>query len=93
MSTKKRTKSKREDENYIKVYGDDFDGQRNISDEEKQSLIDHTLLNRTGTIDDVVKACLFIIKDAPYMTGSVIRLDGGYLLGGEAIPPMPKGIV
>ncbi len=64
-----------------------------LSDEEKQSLIDHTLLNRTGTIDDVVKACLFIIKDAPYMTGSVIKLDGGYTLGPEGIPPIPKGIL
>jgi len=36
---------------------------------------------------------LFIIKDAPYMTGSILRLDGGYVLAGEKIPPMPKGIV
>ena len=64
-----------------------------LTDKEKQSLIDHTLLKRTGTLDDVVKACLFIIKDAPYMTGSVLRLDGGYLLAGEKVPPMPKGIV
>lgn len=64
-----------------------------LTKEEKQSLIDHTLLHRTGTIEDVVKACMFIIKDAPYMTGSVLRLDGGYVLAGEKIPPMPKGIV
>jgi 3-oxoacyl-[acyl-carrier protein] reductase len=64
-----------------------------LTKDEKQSLIDHTLLNRTGTIEDVVKACRFIIKDAPYMTGSVLKLDGGYMLAGEKIPPMPKGIV
>ncbi|RLC05870.1 MAG: 3-oxoacyl-ACP reductase [Deltaproteobacteria bacterium] len=64
-----------------------------LTKEEKQSLINHTLLNRTGTIEDVAKACLFIIKDAPYMTGSVLRLDGGYVLAGENIPLMPKGIV
>jgi 3-oxoacyl-[acyl-carrier protein] reductase len=64
-----------------------------LTDGEKQSLIDHTLVKRTGTIEDVVKACLFIIKDAPYMTGSVIRLDGGFVLAGEAVPPMPRGIV
>ncbi|MBU8910950.1 MAG: SDR family oxidoreductase [Desulfobacterales bacterium] len=64
-----------------------------LTEDEKQSLIDHTLLNRTGTIEDVVKACLYIIKDAPYMTGSVLRLDGGYMLAGEKIPPMPEGIV
>jgi 3-oxoacyl-[acyl-carrier protein] reductase len=60
---------------------------------EKQSLIDHTLMKRTGSIDDVIKACLFMIQDAPYMTGSVLRLDGGFVLGGEAVPSMPKGIV
>ncbi|MBU1343999.1 MAG: SDR family oxidoreductase [Proteobacteria bacterium] len=64
-----------------------------LTQEEKQSLIDHTLLNRTGRIEDVVKTCLFLIKDAPYMTGSVLRLDGGYVLAGEKVPPMPKGIV
>ncbi len=60
---------------------------------EKKVIMDHTLLGRTGTIEDVVKTVLFIIKDAPYMTGSVIRLDGGYILGGEAIAPMPPGVV
>nr|MBC8440689.1 SDR family oxidoreductase [Candidatus Desulfobacula maris] len=64
-----------------------------LTEKEKKSLIDHTLLKRTGTIEDAVKACLFLIKDAPYMTGSVLRLDGGYVLAGETIPPMPKGIV
>ncbi|MCP3874923.1 MAG: SDR family oxidoreductase [Desulfobacteraceae bacterium] len=64
-----------------------------LSKKEKKSLIDHTLLNRTGTIEDIAKACLFIIKDAPYMTGSVLRLDGGYVIAGEKVPPMPKGIV
>jgi 3-oxoacyl-[acyl-carrier protein] reductase len=64
-----------------------------LSKDQKQSLIDHTLLGRTGRIDDVVKAVLFIIKDAPFMTGSVIRLDGGYTLGGEKIAPMPKGVL
>jgi 3-oxoacyl-[acyl-carrier protein] reductase len=51
------------------------------------------LLGRTGRIDDVVNAVLYIIKDAPFMTGSVIRLDGGYTLGGEKIAPMPKGVL
>jgi 3-oxoacyl-[acyl-carrier protein] reductase len=64
-----------------------------LTKEEKQSLIDHILLKRTGNMDDVTKACMFIIKDAPYMTGSVLRLDGGYVLGGEKVPPMPEGVV
>lgn len=64
-----------------------------LSDAQKQALIDHTLLGRTGKSDDVVKAALFILKDAPFMTGSVLRLDGGYVLGGEAMAPMPEGVV
>jgi len=35
----------------------------------------------------------FLIVDAPYMTGSVLRLDGGYILGGEPVGPMPQGIL
>jgi len=64
-----------------------------LTEGEKQALIDHTLVKRTGTIEDVVKACLFMIKDAPYMTGSVVRLDGGFVLAGEPVPPLPGGIV
>jgi 3-oxoacyl-[acyl-carrier protein] reductase len=53
-----------------------------LTPDQKKVLLEHTLLNRTGTIDDVVKTVLFIIKDAPFMTGAVLRLDGGYVLGG-----------
>ena len=64
-----------------------------LSDTQKQSIIDHTLLGRTGKIDDVVKMMLFMVKDAPFMTGCVIRLDGGYVLGGDMVGPMPKGVL
>jgi 3-oxoacyl-[acyl-carrier protein] reductase len=64
-----------------------------LTKEQKQALLDHTLLNRTGEISDVVQAVLFILKQAPFMTGSVIRLDGGYVLGGEKTGPMPKGVL
>ena len=64
-----------------------------LSQEEKAALLDHTLLGRTGRIDDVVKAVNFLIHDAPFMTGSVLRLDGGYVLGGEKVAPMPAGIL
>ena len=60
---------------------------------DKKALIDHTLLQRTGTVDDVVKAVLFILKDAPFMTGTVLRLDGGYVLGGEKVGAMPEGVL
>lgn len=64
-----------------------------LTEDEKRSLVDHILLGRTGRVEDVIKAILFLIKDASYMTGSTIRLDGGYVLGGERVPPMPKGVL
>jgi 3-oxoacyl-[acyl-carrier protein] reductase len=64
-----------------------------LNQRQKKAILDHTLLNRTGSIEDVVKAVLYLVKDAPFMTGSVIRLDGGYVLGGEAAGKIPKGIV
>ena len=64
-----------------------------LDDKSKKALRDHTLLGRTGRIDDIVKAVRFLINDAGFMTGSVIRLDGGYVLGGEKIAPMPPGVV
>lgn len=59
---------------------------------QRQALIDHTLVGRMGTLADVVAAVLFLIKEAPYMTGSLLRLDGGYVLGGEGVEPMPPGV-
>jgi 3-oxoacyl-[acyl-carrier protein] reductase len=64
-----------------------------LSQEQKNAILEHTLIGRTGNIDDVVKAVLYVIKDAPFMTGSVIRLDGGYVLGGEKVGRMPPGVL
>lgn len=72
-------------------HGENTRGWNLLSDRQKQDIMDHTLLYRTGRIEDVVKAVLFILKDAPFMTGSVIRLDGGYVLGCDRVPPMPDG--
>jgi 3-oxoacyl-[acyl-carrier protein] reductase len=64
-----------------------------LSEAEKQAIVDHTLLGRIGSVDDVVKTVLFILRDATYMTGSVLRLDGGYVLGGEKVGAMPRGVL
>ena len=64
-----------------------------LTDAQKKALTDHTLLGRTGTIDDVIKTTLYLITDAPFMTGSVLRLDGGYVLGSDNVWEMPEGVV
>jgi len=74
-------------------HGEKTRGWELLDQEQRKLLINHTLLGRTGTIEDVVNAVLFIVKDAPFMTGSVIKIDGGYTLGGEKVQPMPKGVI
>jgi 3-oxoacyl-[acyl-carrier protein] reductase len=64
-----------------------------LTEEQKQAILDHTLLQRIGIIEDVVRAVRFILFDAPFMTGIVIRLDGGYVIGGENVAPMTDGVV
>jgi 3-oxoacyl-[acyl-carrier protein] reductase len=68
-------------------------GWKLLQEEEKEAVVNHILLKRTGCLDDIIKAVLYLISDATYMTGAVIRLDGGYILGGEDIPPMPDGVI
>lgn len=64
-----------------------------LKEKEKAALIGHTLLGRTGAVQEAARAALFLIRDATFMTGAVIRLDGGYILGGETPGIVPKGIV
>lgn len=64
-----------------------------LNETQRQEIMDHTPLQRIGSIEDVVKAVLFIIQDAPFMTGSVLRIDGGYVLRGEYSEPMPEGVI
>ena len=74
-------------------HGPGTSGWEMLSEDRKQALIDHTLLGRIGIVADVVRAVGFMVKEAPFMTGSVLRLDGGYVLGGEEVMPMPPGIL
>ena len=60
---------------------------------QKKAVRDHTLTGRTGKIEDAVKAVLYIIRDAPFMTGAVLRLDGGYVLGGKEAGEIPQGVL
>lgn len=63
-----------------------------LSEEQRQAIVDHIPLGRVGRLDDAVRAVMFMLEDAPYMTGSIVRLDGGYVLGGEPVLSMPEGV-
>ncbi|MGQ9499836.1 MAG: SDR family NAD(P)-dependent oxidoreductase [Dissulfurimicrobium sp.] len=64
-----------------------------LKEYEKTALLEHTLLRRTGTLQEAVRAVMFLVLEATFMTGAVIRLDGGYILGGEKAGIIPKGVV
>ncbi|HWV17573.1 MAG TPA: pteridine reductase [Rhodocyclaceae bacterium] len=44
---------------------------------EKDAIVAHTLLKRTGNPADIAGAVKFLLLDAPYVTGQVLNVDGG----------------
>jgi len=43
----------------------------------QQEIIDKTALKRHGTPQDIVRTALFLARDAPFITGQIIAVDGG----------------
>jgi pteridine reductase len=43
----------------------------------KREIVDKTALKRHGTPQDIARTALFLAKDAPYITGQIISVDGG----------------
>lgn len=53
------------------------------ADPERQAmLLAQTPLGRTGSVQDVAEAVRWLLQDAGYVTGQVLRLDGGRSLAG-----------
>jgi pteridine reductase len=50
------------------------------SDDEQNEMIQRTPLRRAGRPEDVASAVLWLLRDAPYVTGQIIRVDGGRTL-------------
>ncbi len=74
-------------------HGEETRGWAALTEEERTLLRRHTLLGRTGTPVEVAETVFFLAHQATYMTGSVLRMDGGYLLGGDTTCPLPNGIL
>jgi pteridine reductase len=49
---------------------------------DRQRLIARTPLQRAGTPEDVAGAVLWLLRDATFVTGQIIRVDGGRSLAG-----------
>jgi pteridine reductase len=46
-------------------------------EEQRRTIVAHTLLKREGEPDDIARTVAFLIQDAPYITGQIIAVDGG----------------
>ncbi len=49
--------------------------------QQRKQYLTRVPLNREGTLEEVAAAVVFLVRDAGYCTGQIIRLDGGRLLG------------
>ena len=52
-----------------------------IEDRIQQNILRETALKRAGEPEDIAAAVLFLVRDAPYVTGQVLAVDGGRSLG------------
>jgi len=48
-----------------------------LSEAEKEAIVARTVLKRTGCPDDIARTVLFLIRDADYITGQLLAVDGG----------------
>ncbi len=74
-------------------HGEDTRGWATLSAQEKKSIEGDVLLGRTGFPQEVADAVYFLAVQATYITGASLRMDGGFILGGNKVPPMPHGIL
>ena len=52
-----------------------------LDDGAKQAILDNTALKRAGSPDDVAGAIVYLVRDAEYVTGQILSVDGGRSIG------------
>ena len=51
--------------------------EQGLSESEKAEILDRTALGRAGTPEEIARTVLFLARDADYITGQIIAVDGG----------------
>lgn len=74
-------------------HGEDTRGWVQLTEEQKIELKNTTLLKRTGRPEEVADAVYFLAAQATYCTGTILRMDGGFVPGISRMPPLPEGIL
>jgi pteridine reductase len=52
-----------------------------MSDALRAAIVKQTALKRSGEPEDIATTVLFLVRDAPYVTGQIIAVDGGRSVG------------
>jgi pteridine reductase len=52
-----------------------------MTDSTKQAIVDQVPLGRAGDPDDIAGCVLYLVRDASYVTGQIIAVDGGRSIG------------
>jgi len=52
-----------------------------LDEQAKQAILDNTALKRAGSPDDIAGAIVYLVRDADYVTGQIIAVDGGRSIG------------
>ncbi len=53
------------------------EGENTLTEQQKETILSRLALKRHGTPSDIAKAVLYLARDADYVTGTVITVDGG----------------
>jgi len=51
--------------------------EHDLDDSMKRDIVARTALKRSGSPQDIARTALFLIRDAPYISGQIIAVDGG----------------
>ena len=51
--------------------------EQGLSDDAKRETLSRTALERPGSPEDIARTLLFLVRDAEYITGQIIAVDGG----------------
>ena len=52
-----------------------------MTDATKDAILKQIALNRSGSHDDIAACVLYLLRDATYVTGQIIAVDGGRSIG------------
>lgn len=53
------------------------EGENTMTEAEKEKVLEQTFLKRHGSPQDIANAVLFFVRDAHYVSGQVLNVDGG----------------